>query len=137
MREHGAILPAASGAGGSTTAPTKRVDTKSAAYRQAMRTCGPLLNAALTGATRSAAKPSAGVVPAKAPPRPKVKLPPALMGAMERFTACMRSNGVAGFPEPKEGRFDLAGTGLNPESPQYKAAGARCNPILNAAFSKA
>jgi len=49
----------------------------------------------------------------------------------------MRSNGVAGFPEPKEGHFDLAGTGLNPESPQYKAAAARCNPILNAAFSKA
>ncbi|HKI42728.1 MAG TPA: hypothetical protein VKA66_20685 [Mycobacterium sp.] len=102
-----------------------------------MRACGALLNAALTGATRPAAKPPAGVVPAKPRPRPKVKLPPALTAAMERFTACMRSNGVAGFPEPKEGRFDLAGTGLDPESPQYKAAAAHCNPILNAAFSKA
>jgi hypothetical protein len=61
-----------------------------------------------------------------------VKIPASVTAGMKRFTACMRSNGVPGFPEPTGASFNLAGTNLNPHSSQYKAAEARCNPILMA-----
>jgi hypothetical protein len=54
---------------------------------------------------------------------------------MERFTGCMRSNGVPGFPEPTGASFNLSGTHLDPHSPQYKTAEARCGPILQAVDS--
>jgi len=49
---------------------------------------------------------------------------------MDRFTACMRSNGVTGFPEPTGESFNLSGTSVNTSTPQYKAAQTHCNPIL-------
>jgi hypothetical protein len=51
---------------------------------------------------------------------------------MDRFTACMRSNGVPAFPEPTGAGFNLTGTTVNPRMPQYKAAQTHCNSILQA-----
>jgi len=48
----------------------------------------------------------------------------------------MRTNGVAGFPEPQGASFNLSGTHLDPHSPQYKTAEARCNSILQALDSQ-
>jgi hypothetical protein len=44
----------------------------------------------------------------------------------------MRSSGVPGFPEPRGASFNLSATHLNPGSPQYKAAEAHCESILQA-----
>jgi hypothetical protein len=59
-----------------------------------------------------------------------VRVPAAVTGVLVRFTACMHANGVLGFPGPTGAGFSLAGTHLNPASPRYRAAEARCNQIL-------
>jgi hypothetical protein len=50
-----------------------------------------------------------------------------------RYSACMRENGVPNFPDPKtnaEGGIELsAGSGLDPSSPQYKAAEKACKEL--------
>jgi hypothetical protein len=51
------------------------------------------------------------------------------------FTQCMRSHGVANFPEPVEGRIELgAGPGskggLDPGSAQFQAAQRQCSKLL-------
>jgi len=63
-------------------------------------------------------------------------VPAAVTAVMDRFTACMRTNGVAGFPEPRGASFDLTGTNVDASSPQYKEAQTKCNPILNAMMPK-
>jgi hypothetical protein len=51
-------------------------------------------------------------------------------GNRAAFSACMRSHGVPKFPDPQpDGSLLLRagpGTGLDPESPQFKAAGRAC-----------
>jgi hypothetical protein len=44
----------------------------------------------------------------------------------------MRSHGVTGFPDPNSGGggINIAGTGLNPFSPAFKAARATCRKLL-------
>ncbi len=66
---------------------------------------------------------AAGILHAK-------KVPAAVTTTLQRFTACMRSSGVPGFPEPQGAGFNLSATHLNPSSPQYKAAEAHCTAIL-------
>jgi hypothetical protein len=61
------------------------------------------------------------------------KVPAAVTTSLQRFTACMRSSGVPGFPEPRGAGFDLSATKLNPSSPQYKSAEAHCTAILEGA----
>jgi hypothetical protein len=49
------------------------------------------------------------------------------------FAQCMRSHGVAEFPEPAEGHilFHPGGAGgLHPDSPQFKAAAKTCRKLL-------
>ena len=47
------------------------------------------------------------------------------------FAECMRSHGVTGFPDPSgRGGINLAGTGINPFSPAFKAAQASCRKLL-------
>lgn len=151
LSRNGVNVPSASG---SRTAPAlslKGVDTKSPAYRRALAVCSPVVDAALKAATAgrpgsasssgggSASGGSPGTGASPGAPRsarvPAVKIPASVTAGFERFTACMRSNGIAGFPEPQGASFNLSGTNLNPHSPQYKAAEAHCNPILLAVDS--
>jgi hypothetical protein len=46
-----------------------------------------------------------------------------------KFAACMRQNGVADFPDPQDGRF-LAPSGIDSNSPQFKAAMGACRKLL-------
>lgn len=50
------------------------------------------------------------------------------------YAACMRRNGVPNFPDPDaEGHFQLqGGPGLDPNSPQFKAAEEKCEHLLPA-----
>ena len=112
----------------------------SPAYRTALARCRPALAAALRDRSRqseSAGAPAPAAPPAKpSAPRRPAQVPAAMTAVLMRFTACMRTSGVASFPEPDGGVFKLAGLHLNPSSPQYRAAEARCDPILQAAYSK-
>jgi hypothetical protein len=48
------------------------------------------------------------------------------------YSACMRANGVPKFPDPDaQGRLSIfGGPGLNPNSPQFKAAEKACENLL-------
>lgn len=141
LSRNGVKLPSASGSQGTPASSPTGVDRKSPAYHRALAACTSVLDAALKAATkarpRSTSPPatrSTGASPGapSSAQAPSVKPPASVTAGFERFTACMRSNGVPGFPEPKGASFNLSGTHLNPHSPQYKTAEARCDPILQA-----
>lgn len=49
------------------------------------------------------------------------------------YAKCMRANGVPEFPEPVEGGIQLQshnGSGVNPESAQFKAAEGKCHKLM-------
>jgi hypothetical protein len=48
------------------------------------------------------------------------------------FAACMRSNGVPNFPDPSPGPGLIIqpGAGVNPSSPAFRAAQAKCKSLL-------
>jgi hypothetical protein len=50
------------------------------------------------------------------------------------FAKCMRSNGLPNFPDPTAGGgfFIHAGAGIDPSSPAFKAAQAKCHELLPA-----
>jgi hypothetical protein len=55
--------------------------------------------------------------------------------AMQRYAACMRTHGVPKFPDPKPGSGGLSltigpGTGLDPQSSQFKAADKACRKLM-------
>jgi hypothetical protein len=153
LSQHGVKLPSS---GRSRTAPAltlNGVDTKSAAYQKALAACKSVINAVLEAGTkarpgspsRSGGGSASGGSPgapgsssrSATPPRlPPGAVPASVTAGFKRFTACMRSNGVPGFPEPTGASFDLSGTNLNPKSSQYKAAEAKCNSILMAVDSE-
>jgi hypothetical protein len=151
LSRNGVKLPSASGSQGAPGLSLKGVDTKSASYQRALAACIPALYAALKaakkmlpGSTSSSGGGSTSGGPSGAGGSsggsgsarvPAVKIPASVTAGFERFTACMRSNGVPGFPEPTGAGFNLSGTHLDTHSPRYKAAEARCNPILEAVDS--
>jgi hypothetical protein len=50
-----------------------------------------------------------------------------------RFSECMRSHGVTNFPDPvaRGGGFNIRiGSGINPFSPAFRAAGTACRKLL-------
>ncbi len=51
---------------------------------------------------------------------------------MLAFSECMRGHGVTNFPDPSGGGggLNLAGTGINPFSPSFKAAQSSCRKLL-------
>jgi hypothetical protein len=60
---------------------------------------------------------------------------PSKAADMGRFSACMRSHGVPKFPDPKSSGNGASitfgsGTGLDPTSPQFKAAQKTCQKLL-------
>ncbi len=50
--------------------------------------------------------------------------------AMVAFAKCMRSNGVPSFPDPNAGGGFQIGGGVNPSSPAFKAAQAKCQKLM-------
>lgn len=55
---------------------------------------------------------------------------PSVTHAFVAFSQCMRTNGVPNFPDPKGGGGIQLGPGINPNSPAFKAARAKCNHLL-------
>jgi hypothetical protein len=50
----------------------------------------------------------------------------------EKYSQCMRSHGVPKFPDPVNGQLTLRvtpGGGINPNSPQFKAAAQACQSL--------
>jgi hypothetical protein len=48
-----------------------------------------------------------------------------------KYADCMRSHGVPNFPDPSGGGgINIAGTGINPAAPSFKAAQASCTKLL-------
>ena len=49
-----------------------------------------------------------------------------------KYAECMRANGVPNFPDPKAGGGFLfqVGTGIDPSSPPFKTAQAKCRKLL-------
>jgi hypothetical protein len=49
-----------------------------------------------------------------------------------KYAGCMRANGVPGFPDPTAGGGFLfqAGSGVDPSSPAFQAARAKCGKLL-------
>jgi len=141
LRQNGVRSRPGTGSAGGATVGLRGLETTGSTYRKALAACKPLLTAALRARSRrsqSAVAPTPTAPAAKsttAPPRP-ARVPAAVTAVLMRFTSCMRSNGVASFPEPDGGAFRIAGLHLDPSSPQYRAAEAKCNPILQAAISK-
>jgi len=50
--------------------------------------------------------------------------------AVIAFAACMRSNGVPNFPDPNPSGGFHVGAGMNPSSPAFRAAQAKCQKLL-------
>lgn len=46
------------------------------------------------------------------------------------FAQCMRDNGVPNFPEPMDNGINLGGTGIDRNTPEFKAAQKVCEPLL-------
>ncbi|WP_214318367.1 hypothetical protein [Nonomuraea sediminis] len=51
-----------------------------------------------------------------------------------KYAQCMRSNGVANFPDPVNGRLEIryGKDGVDPNSPQFKSAQAACKNLAPA-----
>jgi hypothetical protein len=146
MRENGVNYPTP---GKGSVLGTKGLNTTSPAYRKAATKCSSVLRTAFRasagahggvrgapGGTSGSTGAAGSAGSAKTPPtvRPKIKVPPAVTKALQKFTACMRENGVTSFPEPEGASFNVSHVHLDTKSAQYKAAEKKCEPILQAAF---
>jgi hypothetical protein len=95
--------------------PGTGLDPNSPSFRAAQRTCQKLM-------------PNGGKL---SPAQTKQAMEDAL-----KFSACMRSHGVPKFPDPKiaaDGGMSLGfrrGSGIDPNSPQFRAAQSACQKLL-------
>src|SRR5918994_1706372 len=46
------------------------------------------------------------------------------------FSRCMRDNGIANFPDPNPNGINIDGLGIDPDSPQFKAAEEACKYLM-------
>ncbi|NKZ07857.1 hypothetical protein [Actinomadura latina] len=83
-----------------------------------------------SGEVEAAQKKCAHLMPNGGKPR---KPKPEELARMRAFSACMRDHGISGFPDPKpDGSMLLKagpGTGLDPESTEFKAAQKACDKL--------
>ena len=79
---------------------------------------------------KSAAKSASSAGPEGAGSSPESTASPEQAGLA--FAKCMRSHGVPNFPDPKAsgGLLLHAGSGIDPSSPGFKAAQAKCHKLL-------
>jgi hypothetical protein len=115
MRAHGVPnFPDPTSGGGITIGPSTGINPDAAQFQAAQRTCERLL-------------------PAGKAPTPAQRAE--LQAQALRFSACMRSHGVPSFPDPE---FSAGGTrvkigggsGIDPNSPQFKRAQSFCKRYL-------
>jgi hypothetical protein len=63
---------------------------------------------------------------------------PAVAADFLKFSGCMRSHGVPNFPDPGSNGIQFTpGSGINPASPAFKSAQARCKKLLPGGGPKA
>lgn len=122
MRTHGVASfpdPSASANGGGHliihAGPGTGIDPSAPAFVSAQQACGKLLP--------------------KGAPGPGGAIPVATKEQALKFSACMRSHGVPGFPDPgfsgNSARLELThGSGVNPAAPAFKAAQKACGSPL-------
>jgi hypothetical protein len=132
LQRNGVSLPSASR---SPTLRHERLDTRSAAYRRALAVCSPAFSAALRSAASSrAVSPSTGFPQRTSASGGPLRIPitAKLLAQERRFSACMRAQGVAAFPQPRaDGGWDLAAAHLDTADPRFKSAESRCSSILD------
>jgi hypothetical protein len=56
-------------------------------------------------------------------------LSPRQLAQLLKFAKCMRAHGITNFPDPTSKGLSL-GNGVDPSSPQFKAAGQACQSLL-------
>jgi hypothetical protein len=112
----GSESPTVANVGSSTTATSSAAATGAAtATNPNPKTASPSSTATSAGAAGSGQRAQAG-----------------LDGDELAYAACMRANGVADFPDPKQGGGLLiqVGAGVDPGSPAFMAAQAKCHRLL-------
>jgi hypothetical protein len=111
MRSHGVPkFPDPSPDGGITFNSSTGLDPNSSQFRAAQRACQKLMPKGRAASPAQQAK---------------------MQAQMLRFSACMRSHGVPSFPDPKfsgnSAQLSIKrGAGLDPSSPQFRAAQRAC-----------
>jgi hypothetical protein len=130
LGRHGVNLHPAQPTKGAQPLSATGAGTNTRASKQALTACAPALPAAL----RRAVKTLGLTAPAARTRRQPIPVPTS--AALERFTACMRTNGVTTFPPPEHGGgFNLIRAHINQANPRYKTAQAHCYPILEEAVN--
>ena len=46
------------------------------------------------------------------------------------FSKCMRAHGITNFPDPNGHGINIAGTGINPQAPAFRAAQTACFKLM-------
>ena len=96
--------------------------------------CAAAVSAAVLGLVPpGATAPGKGTAPFASRPGMSAARTAALDRSL-KFAACMRTRGVPNFPDPKVTRGGLTmdlSLGTNPNSPQFKAARAKCQGLLS------
>lgn len=114
-------------------------DGRPAGRRTWLRRVGPLTAALVMAGVLAAAcggggSPGPGV-PSGGSGSPATTAPPQAGGAAQAsglaYSQCMRSHGITNFPDPSgSGGIDIsAGSGVDPNSPQYQAATKACESV--------
>ena len=118
MRLHGvASFPDPGSGGGISISSGSGINFGSPAFRAAQKACRKLL-------------PNGG--------QPTPAQQQAALANALKFSKCMRSHGIADFPDPQTGQSGAvgiringgAGSDLNPNNPRFQAAQAACQKIL-------
>ena len=99
----------------------------------ALAGCGGSKSPSVASVATTTSSPTAGTSAPSTPP--SSSRPPSQTQVQQdslRYARCMRANGVPNFPDPQAGGGFLfqAGTGVDPSSPGFKAARAKCQKLM-------
>ncbi|HEY8028522.1 MAG TPA: hypothetical protein VIE38_03325 [Gaiellaceae bacterium] len=87
----------------------------------ALLAAGAVIGLAACGGSKPTPVPSLGAAPSQAQ----------LQQSLLKFAACMRTNGEPNFPDPSSGGFLFrTGSGVDPSSPGFTTAHAKCAKFL-------
>jgi hypothetical protein len=112
MRKHGVpLFPDSSGGG--AISPGKGVDLDSPQFRRARDACRSLLPAGMDNTTAG-----------------RSRLSPQHQAQLLRYARCMRSHGLARFPDPTSRGLALEPDQVDTRSPQFQAANQACRSFL-------
>ena len=106
-----AALATACASGATESATTESATTESAAPGDSTPVDSAPVDSALVDSATDGSRPDAGE--------------PDLVA----FSQCMRDNGIAEFPDPGPDGLSIGGLGIDPDSPQFKAAAEACESL--------